>query len=79
MPNTNLTTFAQSNFNFSDHDANAISAANSGNNVVAGLVAVNAANPATSTAAAVNLSPVTQSNAALDTDAIFDPDVIDIF
>jgi len=79
MANTNWTTIFQGNANLSDHDANAVSGANSGGNlVVGGLAAINAANPATSTAAAANLAPVTQTNAAADFDAILDPDLIDI-
>ena len=78
MGNTNFTTFHQGNFNISDHDANAVSAANSGGNVVAGLLAANLGNPATSTAAGVNVAPITQSNTALDLDSIVDPDLIDL-
>lgn len=73
--NQNWTNILQSNFNYSSHDAVSGSAANSGNNVVAGVVAVNALNPANATAAAVNFSPVSQSNAALDVDSILDLDL----
>lgn len=79
MPNTNFSNYLQSNLNLSDHDANAVSAANSGGNaVVGGLLAVNAGNPAISTAVGVNLAPITQSNAVLDLDTIVDPDGLDI-
>lgn len=73
--NTNFSQIIQGNFNQSSHDANAASAANSGGNgVVGGLIAINALNPATATAAAVNLSPVSQANVASNIDSIFDAD-----
>jgi hypothetical protein len=74
----NWTNIAQGNINFSDHDANSPALANSGGNGVVGVVATNAANPTTATSAAVNLSPVTQSNTALDLDVLNDMDGIDI-
>jgi len=79
MPNTNYTTFAQTNANVSDHDAIATSTANSGANVVTGLLAVNLGGAATSTPTAVNISPISQSNTALDFDNLVDPDLIDLF
>ena len=79
MPNTNFSTFLQGIANISDHDATAISGANSGSNtVLGGLVAINAGNPAISTAVAVNLSPITQSNVGVDLDTLVDPDLLDI-
>ena len=79
MPNTNFSAFLQGIANISDHDASANSGANSGDNaVVGGLVAINAGNPAISTAVAVNLSPITQSNVGVDLDTLVDPDMIDI-
>ncbi len=73
-----FSTIQQGNYNISDHDAVSAAQANSGGNVVAGLVAINAANPATATSAAVNLSPIEQSNVALSFDTLFDNDFIDI-
>ena len=79
MPNTHFSTFLQGIANVSDHDAGAISGADSGNNaVVGGLLAINAGNPAISTAVAVNLSPITQSNVGIDLDTVVDPDILDI-
>ena len=79
MPNTTFSNFLQGIANFSDHDAGAISGADSGNNaVVGGLLAINAGNPAISTAVAVNLSPITQSNVGVDLGTIIDPDILDI-
>lgn len=71
--NTNWTNMFQSNFNYSDHDAESVSFANSGGNaVLGGLLAANALNPATATSAAINLSPITQANVGTDVDAIAD-------
>lgn len=71
--NFNWTSFYQKNVNYSDNDAVAASLADSGGNlVVGGLVGANILNPATSTAAAVNLSPIAQSNLATDFDSILD-------
>ena len=79
MPNMNYSTFLQGIANFSDYDASASSGANSGNNtVVGGLLAINAGNPAISTAVALNLSPITQNNVGVDLDTIVDPDILDI-
>lgn len=79
MPNTLLNYLDQDNVNGGVNVAHAASVANSGNNaVVGGLLALNAGNPATSTAAAVNAAPVTQTNLAFDLDSIFDSDGIDI-
>ena len=79
MPNTLLSFLDQDNLNEGLNVANATSAANSGNNaVVGGLLAINAANPATSTAAALNIAPVTQTNLGFDLDSILDSDGIDI-
>lgn len=73
MNNLNWTSFYQKNFNYSDNDAVAASLADSGGNLVlGGLVGANILNPATSTAAGVNISPVTQSNLATDLDSILD-------
>lgn len=77
--NTNWSSIFQGNFNISDNDAVSGAQANSGGNLVAGgLLALNAANPATATSAAVNLSPITQSNLALNLATLFDNDGIDI-
>lgn len=76
MPNGIYSLFDQANWNVSDHDAEAGAAADSGSNdVLAGLIAINAGNLATATAAAVNVSPVTQVNLALDLDSIIDGDI----
>lgn len=76
MSNYNWTGFFQSNVNYSDHDSTATSLANSGGNaVIGGLIGINAANPATATTAALNFSPVTQSNVATDWDSIEDIDL----
>jgi hypothetical protein len=77
MPNTLVSLLEQGNVNWGINAASAYSVANSGGNFVAGLVAINALNPATSAAAAVNAAPVHQTNFALDPDAILDPDGID--
>lgn len=74
--NSILSFLQQSNLNFSDHDATAGAVANSGGNFASGLIAINAANMATATAAAVNISPVTQVNLGLDIGSIADGDVI---
>ena len=74
----NFTTFWQGNFNHSDHDANATSVANTGYNDVQGLLAANLGGPANSTATAVNLAPISQSNTAVDVDSLVDPDLIDL-
>lgn len=75
----NWTNILQGNFNISDNDANSAAGANSGNNlVVGGLLSANALNPATATSAGVNLSPISQSNTAVDLDFLNDSDVIDI-
>ena len=73
----NFTTLKQTNFNLSDHDAEATSVANSGYNDVHGLLAVNAGNPAVSTPTAVNIAPIHQSNTA-ELAGIVDPDLIDL-
>jgi hypothetical protein len=73
----NFTNLKQTNFNHSDHDAEANSVANSGYNDVHGLLAVNLGNPAVSTPTAVNIAPIDQSNTAEIT-GIVDPDLIDL-
>ncbi len=79
MPNSLNSLFGQENLNQSLNIAHADSDADSGHNVVfGGLLAINAANPATSTAAAINAAPVTQSNVGFDLDSILDPDGVDI-
>ena len=79
MPNTLISFLGQGNFNGGINVADADSIANSGNNhVLGGLLAVNAGNPAVSTAAALNIAPVTQTNIAIDPDFIIDSDVFDI-
>ena len=79
MSNTLFNFLDQTNLNAGLNLAHATSGANSGNNAVfGGLVAINAANPATSTAAAINDAPVTQTNLGFDLDSILDPDGIDI-
>ncbi|WP_230532583.1 hypothetical protein [Microvirga roseola] len=75
MSNGIFSLLEQGNWNISDHDATAGSAADSGGNFVAGLIAINAGNLATATAAAVNVSPVTQINLGLDLDSIVDGDI----
>ena len=68
----------QSNVNLSDHDAGALSGANSGaNSIIGGLLAINAANPSISTAIGLNFSPVLQSDAADSYLDMVDPDLID--
>lgn len=67
----------QGNWNVSDNDAIAGSTANSGgNDVIGGLIGINAANLATSTAAAVNVSPITQINLGLSLDSLIDSDIM---
>ena len=78
MPNTLVSFLDQDNVNLGSNSAEAISAANSGGNVLAGLVAINAGNPATATAAALNVAPVTQTNIAVDPDIIVDSDLLDL-
>ena len=78
MPNTLVSFLDQDNVNLGSNSAEAISAANSGGNVLAGLVAINAGNPATATAAALNVAPVTQTNIAIDPDIIVDSDLLDL-
>jgi hypothetical protein len=74
------TSIQQGNFNISDHDASSVALANSGQNaVLGGLLAVNAANPATATSAAVNVAPISQSNVAVEVATLFDNDFIDFF
>lgn len=76
----NWTNIMQGNFNISDHDATSAAGASSGNNlVVGGLLSANAFNPATASSAGVNLSPVAQTNTALDFDFLNDTDLIDFF
>lgn len=75
MPNTNLSFLQQGNWNFSDHDATSLAQAGTGGNVLSGLIALNAGNLATATAAAVNVSPVTQVNLGLDLSSIIDGDI----
>lgn len=76
MSNAIATLMDQGNWNISDNDAIAGSSASSGgNDVIAGLIGINAGNLATSTAAAVNVSPITQINLGLDLDALLDGDV----
>ncbi|HSP23618.1 MAG TPA: hypothetical protein VLQ65_00440 [Saliniramus sp.] len=71
MNNLNWSSFFQQNANISDHDSTAASFADSGGNaVLGGLLAANVLNPATATAAGVNISPVTQANTAFDADSI---------
>lgn len=79
MSNTLLSFLDQDNVNVGANFATAFSGANSGGNLVAGLIAINAGNPATSTAAALNVAPVTQANIAIDPDIIVDPDLLDFF
>ncbi|HSP23619.1 MAG TPA: hypothetical protein VLQ65_00445 [Saliniramus sp.] len=75
MPNSNLSFLQQSNWNFSDHDATSLAQADTGGNILSGLIALNAGNLATATSAAVNVSPVTQVNLGLDLSSIIDGDV----
>jgi hypothetical protein len=79
MPNTLLSLVDQDNINLGANVAHAASGANSGGNLVAGLIAINAGNPATSTAAALNVAPVTQTNIAIDPDIVVDADFLDFF
>lgn len=76
MPNSNLAFLQQANWNFSDHDATATAIANTGGNVVSGLIALNVGNPAIATATAINVSPVTQINLGLDLSSIIDGDIV---
>ncbi|HSP23620.1 MAG TPA: hypothetical protein VLQ65_00450 [Saliniramus sp.] len=75
--NTNWTDIMQANFNQSGHDSTAFGSTNSGGNaVLGGLIGLNALNPATATAAGVNLSPVTQANVGADVDSIISAEAI---
>jgi hypothetical protein len=77
MSNMNVTELMQTNMNHSDHDSPATALADaSDNKVLGGLIAANLLNPATSTAAGVNLSPVTQATIGSDIDALLDADVM---
>lgn len=74
--NSNITELMQANLNHSNHSSPAIATSDSGgSDVVGGLIAISALNAATSTAAGVNLAPVTQANVGSDIDAILDADV----
>lgn len=74
--NFNFTELMQATMNESGHDATAAAAADTGgNSIMGGLLSLNALNPATSTAAGVNLSPITQANVGSDIDSILDADV----
>ncbi len=79
MPNTLASLLNQQNVNLGGNIADAESDANTGENVVAGLLAINAGNPATSTAAALNIAPVTQTNIGVDPDIVVDADLLDLF
>lgn len=71
MNNMNWSNFFQQNANISDHDSTAASFADTGGNaVLGGLLGANILNPATATAAGVNISPVSQANTAIDADSI---------
>lgn len=75
MPNSNLSFLQQSNWNFSDNDATSAALANTGDNVVNGLIGLNAGNLATATSTAINVAPVTQVNLGLDLSSIIDGDL----
>lgn len=73
----NWTSIMQGNYNISDHDATSTAVANSGGNGLAGLVALNVGNTAAANSAALNFSPVSQSNSAIDLDFLNDMDGFD--
>jgi hypothetical protein len=76
MDNVISSLLKQGNWNVSDNDAEAGAGADSGgNDVIGGLLGINAGNLATATAAAVNVSPITQINLGLDLGAIIDGDL----
>lgn len=75
MTNSNLSFLQQGNWNYSDNDAMSAALANTGGNVVSGLVALNVANLATATATSINVAPVTQVNLGLDLSSIIDGDL----
>lgn len=75
--NINWSVFEQMVFNDSGHNSSAAAGATSGENeIMGGLIAANLLNPATATAAGVNISPVTQGGVASDIDAILDPELL---
>jgi hypothetical protein len=70
MANKSFGSFATSNLNISDHDANSLSLANSGSNsVLGGLLALSVANPAISQALSIDLASISQENMRLDFDS----------
>lgn len=74
--NMNFSSLEQLNANYSTHSAPAAALSDSGGGLVyGGLLAASLLNPATSTAAGVNLAPVTQTNLGSNLDSIIDNDI----
>lgn len=77
MSNAITSLLDMGNWNVSDNDAIAGADADTGgNDVIGGLIGINAGNLATATAAAVNVAPITQVNLGLDLDALLDADLL---
>lgn len=76
MDNLNYSILEQLNANYSDHSSPAVATSDSGGgSVVGGLIAADLLNTSTSTAAGVNLAPITQANLGSDLDGIVDGDI----